>query len=143
VRLIQALRGPLLLVTLLFALAACDSAEERAKEHYERGVELAEAGDFDRAIVELYNVFQIDGSHFEARHLLAKLLLEERGQVRQAYSQYLRLVEQYPEDLRSRIVLAELAFLARQWDEVERHGSKAIELDAENPRVKAIATARD
>jgi tetratricopeptide (TPR) repeat protein len=129
-----------LLVTL--ALAACDSAEERANEHYQRGLELIEAGDFDRAIVEFRNVFQIDGGHREARLRLAELLLTHRNNPQGAYSHYLRLVEQYPDDLQARLELSELAFLARNWDEVDRHGAKAEEIAPEDERVKVITLAR-
>lgn len=122
-------------------LAACDSAEERANEHFQRALELIEANDYDRAIIEFRNVFQIDGSHQEARHRVASLYLELNNP-QSAYSHYLRLVEQYPDDLKARIELSELAFLSRNWDEVERHGSKAEELSPENPRVRGIALAR-
>lgn len=122
-------------------LAGCDSAEERANEHFERALELIESGDYDRAIVEFRNVFQIDGSHLEARHRLAALYLE-RNNPQSAYSHYLRIVEQYPEDLKARIELSDLAFLSRNWDEVDRHGSKAAEIAPDDPRVRAITLAR-
>lgn len=131
----------LVLSTALF-LTACQSAEERAEEHYQNALTLVEEGDFDRAIVELRNVFQLNGSHKEGRRLLAELLLDHRGNLQEAYSQYLRLAEQYPDDLETRIRLAELAFGAANWEEVERHGAKAEELDPEEPRVQALTVAR-
>lgn len=125
---------------LLVSLAACDSAEERAEEHFQRALAFIQEGDPKRAIVEFRNVFQIDGSHQEARHRLAELYIGE-GNLQAAYSNYLRLVEQYPDDLKARIELSDLAFLARNWDEVERHGTKAQELAPDEPRVKAISLA--
>jgi len=124
-------------------LAACDSAEERAEEHYNNGLELLEAGDYDRAIVEFRNVFRLNGNHREARHALADTLLTHYNDKQQAYSQYLRIAEQYADDLEARIVLSEIAFSSTNWDEVERHGAKAEELAPDRDRVKAIAIARN
>lgn len=129
------------IVFLGFGLSACQSAEERAEGHYESALELIAAGDPDRATVELRNVFQIDGSHLEARRLLASLMLE-RGNRQEAYSQYLRLAEQYPDDLDARVELSRIAFSANNWDEVERHGERAEALAPEDPRVQVLTTAR-
>jgi len=131
----------LVLSTAVF-LSACKSAEERAEEHYQNALTLLEEGDVDRAIVELRNVFELNGSHLEARRQLADLLLNERGNPQGAYSQYLRLAEQYPDDVETRIALAELAFAAANWDEVERHGLRAEELTPDDPRVQALTIAR-
>ena len=51
-------------------LAACESSEERAEKHFQAALELIEEGDADRAIIELRNVFQLDGTHREARRTL-------------------------------------------------------------------------
>lgn len=142
-RVIQNLRNGLLICAIAVSLAACKSAEERAEEHYQRGIELLESGDKNRAIVEFRNVFQLNGSHQDARHQLAELLLNHRKNLQAAYSQYLRLVEQYPDDLKARIALSELAFLARNWDEVDRHGERAAELAPDEPRVQIISLARE
>lgn len=143
VRFLQFLKTAALAILLTVSLAGCKSAEERAEEHYQRGLELLEAGDPDRAIVELRNVFELNGSHRAARHTLAELMLEHQDNPQGAYGQYLRLVEQYPDDLKARIALSEIAVLSGNWDEVERHGTKAAELEPDNPRVAAIALALD
>lgn len=138
------LRFPTLVVLLTLLLAAsCDSVEERAEAHYERGLALISEGDFDRAIVELRNVFQLDGSHRGARHALGSILLNEKKNVAAAYGQYLRLAEQYSDDLDARIVLGEIAFGIGNWEEFERHSLKAIELNPELPRVRALSAAVD
>ena len=118
------------------ALAACDTAEERAEGHYQAGLERLEAGDVDRAMVEFRNVFQLDGFHRDARATYARLL-RERGQTGQAFGQYLRLVEQYPEDLEGQRALAELALASGDWEAVERHAAAAAEIAPEDPAVRA------
>jgi cellulose synthase operon protein C len=129
----------LLLAAALF-LAGCDSDEERAERFYQSALSLLEEGDIDRALVELRNVFQADGFHKEARQLYADTVLA-RGDVGEAYGQYLRLIEQYPDTVAARLILAELALDQSNWEEFERHGTAAIALDAADPRSRAIAAA--
>jgi tetratricopeptide (TPR) repeat protein len=82
-------------------LAACDSSEQRAEKYYQSGLEYLEKGDVDRALVEFRNVFKLNGRHREARLAYARAEMK-RGNLREAYGQYLRLVEQYPDDLEGR-----------------------------------------
>ncbi len=123
-------------------LASCESSEERAEAHYEKAIELIAAGDVDRALVELRNVFRLDGYHREARRAFAEAELR-RGQARSAYSQYLRLVEQYPDDFDAQLALARIAVEERNWDEVDRHLPQALALDPEHAEVRLIKAAAD
>ena len=136
---------PLSLAIALMAglgLSACQSGEERAEEYYRAAVALVEADDRDRAMVELRNAFELDGGHLEARRLMARLMAEG-GNARGAYGQYLRVAEQYPDDLEARIALAELAYGARDFAEVERHVAEAERLAPEDPRVTVLVVVRD
>lgn len=135
---------------LMAGLGACKSSDERAEEFFESAMELVEAGDLERALVQFRNVFELKGDHKEARRNLAETLekLGQQGRVnskylRQAYSQYLRLAEQYPDDSETRIVLSEMAFRGRNWQEFERHSARAVQLDPDNPRSKAIQIGID
>ena len=132
----------LALVAALFLLVACDSAEERAEKHYQSALALMEAGDTDRALVELRNVFDLNGFHKEARKLYADTVLAQGG-VAEAYGQYLRLIEQYPDTPEVRLTLAELAIGRGDWEEAERHGREAIRLAPNLAGVKAVKVALD
>lgn len=132
---------PLLLVALL-ALSACDSAEERAEKYYQSGLTLLEAGDVDRALVEFRNVFKLNGQHKDARLTYARVQ-RERGQLRDSYAQYLRLVEQYPDTLEARVALGEMAIENGDWTEADRHGRAAQKLAPEDANVRAIVAALD
>ena len=57
-------------------------------------MDLLEAGDVDRALVEFRNVFDLNGRHREARLTYARIQ-RERGAVAEAYSQYLRDIDDY------------------------------------------------
>lgn len=132
---------PLLLVSVL-TLAACKSDEEKAADYFRSGQELLASGDEDRALVEFRNVFKYDPFHFEARKTYADVQLR-RGKIEEAYSQYLRLIEQYPDTAEARLILAELAFAVGNWEEVERHGVEALRLSPDEPRAKVIGLALD
>lgn len=121
--------GSALLCSFLLATAGCESSEERAEKHFEEGVQLLEAGDVDRALVEFRNVFRLDGRHKEARRLFAQAEID-RGNIQQGYSQYLRLVEQYPEDVGARRELTRLALERGEWSEVEKHAAPLIQADS-------------
>ena len=136
------MRSLALVFIALTALAACESAEERATKHYQNGLSLLESGDVDRAILEFRNVFQFDATHLEARKALGRVFLEEKKDKRRAYRQFLRIVEQYPDDLETRILLADIALGIGDWEEVNRHGGYVQDLIPDDPRVQAIALVR-
>lgn len=135
-----ALLLPLLLVLMMLALAGCESSDKKAERYYQSALTLMEEGDVDRALIELRNVFKYDGYHKDARKLYADTQLA-RGQVNEAYSQYLRLIEQYPDTLDVRLTLAALALERGDWNEVERHGNAAIALAPDDPGSRAVAIA--
>ena len=132
---------PLLLAASL-TLSACKSAKEKAEDYYQSGLTLLKAGDEDRAMVEFRNVFKYDGFHKDARKTYADVLMKE-GNVEEAYSQYLRLIEQYPDTVEVRQILAEISIRNGNWDEAIRHGNAAIALDPKLPGVQAIKLALD
>jgi len=125
------------LAAVVVFLAACESSEERAEKYYQSGLELLEAGDVDRAIIEFRNAFQLDRAHLDSRKALAGLMLSE-GNNRGAYRQYLVVSEISPEDTETRLVLAELAAVDRNWEEVERHYAAVQEAGLDTTRTQAI-----
>jgi cellulose synthase operon protein C len=129
-----------LALTTAGLLSFCDNAEERADKHFQSGLELLEEGDVDRALVEFRNVFKLDGQHREARLQYAEAE-RARGNIREAYGQYLRLVEQYPDSLPGQRALAELALQTNNWEAARKHGAAAAELAPEDRLVQAVNTA--
>ena len=127
------------LCAVLF-LASCEDAEDRAEAFYQSGLALLEEGDTERALVEFRNVFEHNGFHKEARQIYADTLLD-LDRVEDAYGQYLRLIEQYPDTAPVRLTLAEIALARNDWDEVRRHGLTGVELDPDNARARAVAAA--
>lgn len=129
---------PVLLIVAALGLSACDNAQQRAEKHYQSGIALLEKGDVDRALVEFRNVFQLDGKHLNARLTYARVQ-RERGEFAEAYSQYLLVVEQYPDNIEARLALAEMAIDRNDWQEAQRHGQAAFKLAPEDPMAQVIA----
>jgi len=88
----------------LLTLAACDNAEERAQGHYQRGMELLEAGEDRKAMLEFKNSLQLDEDAIQPRLEFARLLLKygERGIV----PNFLKVLESDPDHLESRVKIA-------------------------------------
>ena len=122
----------------IFALSACKTNEEKADAFYQSGLSLLAAGDLDRAAIEFLNVFKHDGFHQDARKKLADIRLQQ-GDIPAAYSQYLRLIEQYPDTPEVRLTLAGIAIDINNWDEARRHGQAAIALVPDDPKAQPIS----
>ncbi len=133
---------PLILTASLAVLAACDSSEERAEKHYQSGLSYLEAGDVDRALVEFRNVFKLNGAHKDARRTYAEVE-RGRGNLREAFSQYLRLAEQYPDDLDAARALAQIAADGSDWETAGRFAAKALELSPGDTGLTSIRIAAD
>ena len=127
---------------LCLGLAACQTSEERAEGHYQRSLELLAENDVDRALVELRNVFKLNGFHREARALYASKV-RERGERNEAFSQYLRLVEQHPDAWDAYLALAEMSLEFNRYDEAERYLKEAQRTNPGDPGLKVVQAAID
>ncbi|MEE3070376.1 MAG: tetratricopeptide repeat protein [Pseudomonadota bacterium] len=124
-------------VILAAALAACDSSEERAERHYQTAITLLAEGDEDRALIELRNVFELNGFHREARRLYASTVLAQ-GNWAEAYGQYRRLVEQYPDDLEANLVLARMSLDNGNFEESRPFIDPLVAADPQDPFVQSM-----
>lgn len=131
-----------LALSLALGLSGCEDAGERAARHYQSALALIEAGDTDRALIELRNALKYDTGHKEARAAYARLQ-RERGELGDAYGQYLQLAEQYPDTAEARLALAEMATEAEDWTEALRHGRAARDLIPDNPAVILVNAVLD
>ena len=129
-------------LALVLALAGCESDEERAERYFESAMSLIAEGDIERAKVELRNVFQHDRFHEGARRAFAEIDLAE-DKPAAAYRHYAFIVEEQPENAEIRLLLAEMALDLGNLEEATRHGTVAIELTPDEPRVKVLKAAFD
>lgn len=130
------LKFALVVATTITLLSACDTAQERAERYYQSGLQYLAAGEVDRALVEFRNVFKLNGEHREARLAYAEAE-RARGNLREAYSQYLRLIEQYPNDPVGLKALAELSVDNGQWDDALKYVEAALKLAPDDLSLQA------
>jgi cellulose synthase operon protein C len=123
-------------------LAGCDTAEERAEAHYQRALALIAEDDVDRAMVELRNVFRLDGQHAAARLEYANRLVE-RGETREAISQYLRLVEQDWSNVAGTSSWPSSRCRSATSRQRRPMPTRAYELDPDDPEIRAFKAAVD
>ncbi|WGV15941.1 tetratricopeptide repeat protein [Fuscovulum ytuae] len=131
-----------LVLAATLGLSACQSSEEKAEDHFASARTLAEAGDVDRAVVELRNVFEFAPEHRDARIFFAELLYD-KGDLAGAYGQYQLLVDQHPDAFDGFIQLAEIALSQNDWDRFEANTRAAERLQPDSPVVKALTLALD
>lgn len=133
-----------ILIAGALALSACDSAEERVIEHFERGLELLEQNEPEKAALEFRNALEIDEAFIPARFEFAKLELA-RGNGQGAYGNFLRVVELDPAHAAARLELAKLLLLTGEFGEALLHADAAHKADPNNPDIliaRAIAHYR-
>lgn len=133
-------RNILVSLILCLTLTACDSAEDKARAHYERGLELLTEGDEARARVEFRNAIKEVNTFVEPRLELARISMKN-GAFRPAFVNYLRVAEQMPDNLEARVALAEISFYDRQWAPFEEHASAAARIAPDDAAVAILSTA--
>lgn len=129
-----------LILALLLLGAACDTSEERAEKHFQTASEYVESGDTDRAVLELRNALQLNATHHDALLMMAEIQ-QDRGNLQGAFNSYRRLVEAYPEDPAGNRELAEIAFMANQFDDAATFAETTERLAPGDPTIAAIMTA--
>lgn len=128
------------------ALAACESPEERVERHYQRGLELVEAGDDERARLEFRNALKIREDHAPSLRAFAETQ-ERAGDIGGATRRWRAAAEADETDPEARIRLAQILALGGALDEAEAFAESALALAPENPDALAargaIALRRD
>jgi len=131
----------LALMTLCLALlAGCESAEERAARHAERGATLLAAEDPDRAILEFRSALRLNDENVEARLGYAHAL-EAVARPREAVVQYLALLDI---DTDHAVAHRDLALLALRMGDLEAlrtHGARAVALAPDDIDARALGAS--
>jgi len=127
----------LMLLTGLLFLGACDSAEDRLAQHYERGLELLETGSTAQAALEFRNALDINGDFAPARLELAKIYLEQ-GQAQAALANLIRIVDTDPANSPAQLELARLLLLGGQFEQALSSSEIAVRGMPQNADALAV-----
>lgn len=125
---------------LLLTLVACDSIEERVSEHYERGIELFETGDTEKAVLELRNALKLDERHTPSLFLMGRIL-ESRGELQAAFNQFGNVANINPNHLEARLKLARFYMLSGDVEQAQIELDAALQLDPDNADAAAVTAA--
>lgn len=109
----------LLSIVFITALVACGGAEERKAVYMEKAKSSIEAGDLDKARIELKNVLQIDPKDGEAYYYLGTVY-EQQKNYSKAYANYLKAEELYPELLQNQARLGRFYILMSDSDKAQQ-----------------------
>ena len=129
-----------LALTLLLALSACDSAEERKVRHYEEGLQLEAEGVTDKAIIAFRNALRIDDAYAPPYFELGKIF-KAQNNAPQAAAHLLKFVELQPDRVDARLDLAEALIGMRRIDDAAPQIDAALQLEPENPTGLALLSA--
>ncbi len=129
-------------LALSLGLSGCDTAEERAENHYQRGMELLAEGDPDRAFIEFRNVFRLNDAHAPALAEYAAIL-RARNDLKGAIGHYLRVVELDPQNLAAHRALAEISLQVQDVETASVHAARAAAIAPDDPMVRAVQATVD
>ena len=118
-----------LAMILALALASCGDTAF-IKEHFEKGNELAKAGDFEKAIGEFEAVLEVNPSDASARSNLG-VVYYNLGRLDEAIEQYQKAIEAAPKDGDLHSNLAAAYVQQNQLDKALEEYQTAVDLDPE------------
>lgn len=131
---------PLTLPALLLSLAllaGCDSNEKQAEIYYNRAMATMAAGDLDKAALDFRNALKLNETYTEAQLGLARLE-EQRRNFDVAAGLYTAIAQRDPDDLESRVKLAQLLLASQETDTAKTFAEQAYRLKPADPRVLVI-----
>ncbi len=112
-------------------LSGCMSKEERQQEYFERAEALFDAGDFDKAKLEVKNVLQLDPANGPARFMLYKISLEA-GDKRAALKHLAATIDNDPGIADARIAMGQILLVANRPDDALEHAQAVLSADPDN-----------
>lgn len=130
----------LLVSVALFGVSACENSKDKAVRHLASALQLAEAGDGDRALVEFRNVFQLDAQNLEAHRAFAAFLAR-RGDLAGAFAQYRTVIDASPADQEALRGAATTAAQMNNWPDAATQASALLALRPGDGEMTAIQTA--
>lgn len=125
---------------VLIVLAGCGGSEARKAEYAAKAAEYIENGNFPKARVALRNVLKIDPKDADAYFLFAQV--EEREQNwRNAFGNYLRVIELNPEHRGALIKLGKFYLEAKAYAKVTEVADKVLAKDPKDPGAATLKAA--
>ncbi len=118
-------------------LSACDSSKEVSQDHFAKGKELFERGEYDKAILELKTSNQNGDQRAETYYYMA--LLDEKNNNYKAMKENLqKTIELDPNNLDARKKMGKVSLLFGELDGVDQQADFILKMDSENEEAKLL-----
>ncbi len=130
----------IVLVLAALVISGCGGAEGRKAKYLERGKSYLEQHNYDKAIVELKNVLQIDPKYAEAYYLLGKIE-ESRANWQKAFGDYSKAVELDPDHAAAQASLGRFYLLSGDVAKAEEIEQKILAKKPDHPEGKTLKAA--
>lgn len=131
--------GALLGIFMSMAVG-CSSPDDKANRFYEKGVELVEKGELDKARIEFQNALQIKGDMTKAWYGLAQIA-ERQGDWQKVFGYLNKVVDHDPRHLEAQLKLGRLFLAAGQLDKALAASDTTMALAKDNASVLALRAA--
>lgn len=128
------------LVAIALVLAGCESPEERAQKHFERGQALVAEGEHSKARIEFRNALRLEANFAEARFELAKSF-EHDGNMRSAAANYVQAAALDPQNHEARLRLARFYLVGGASERAQEVIDEALALKPDDPETMAVKSA--
>ncbi len=116
---------------LIGVLVGCSSSEDRQAEYLQRAQSRYESGEYQKALVEVRNVLQINPKNNEARYLW--VLIQEKDRNWQGmHKNLLTLIQQKPDFIDARIKLGQLYYHATEDDKALEQADAVLAIESDN-----------
>ncbi|MEM9371342.1 MAG: tetratricopeptide repeat protein, partial [Pseudomonadota bacterium] len=129
-----------LLLAAVTAVAACDDTEDRVKEHFERGLELVEEGESEKAMLEFKNAIRLDENHAESHYQMG-LIEETRDNLPESFRRYSKVVDIQPENVEARLKLTRLFMVDNAPDRALKEIDVITRLEPDRAETYALLAA--
>jgi tetratricopeptide (TPR) repeat protein len=127
-------------LAITLVVAACDTPEERAQAHFERGLALIADDQNDKAGLEFRNALRLNRDFPEARFELGKLQ-ERLGNFSAAAAHYTAALDLAPENAEAHLRLGQIVLLSGDVERAAVHIGEAARLNPDDASARAANAA--
>ncbi len=133
-------RAAIVMLAGAFLLAACDGPEEREQAYMEKGRELFEQGEFEKARLEFKNARQINPKGIEALYYLGQIS-EREANWRAAFASYSAVLAQDPQHVGAMVRLGTIYLYGGDLSSAATQADTALTLSPNEASAHALAGA--
>ncbi len=108
-----------LVSAITVALISCGGAEERKVKYLEKGKAYIEEQNYEKALIEIKNVLQIDPKFAEAHYVMGQINEQEK-ELRKAMGNYSKAIELDPQHIGAKVGLAKIYVIAGTEDYINK-----------------------